>query len=202
MILLSSKEIIRPPTHFCRVDVNKKYYTWLCNLVGLEYNESDYSLLLKALHHKDFIWSVPNDDNRAFEGRELRSRFCDECNIVFRNDQYNELASMLELIIALAYRCESIMVDQNENIPMRDWFWKLISNSGLDKFTDEVYFDQYYGNSIDDILEKIIHRTYNRNGYGGLFPLKKHKKDQRRVELWYQMSSYLVENYYTEDVLM
>ena len=33
------------------------------------------------------------------------------------------------------------------------------------------------------------------NGTGGLFPLKRPRVNQRRVEVWYQMSEYLMENY-------
>ena len=48
------------------------------------------------------------------------------------------------------------------------------------------------------ILNKIIDRGYSRRGVGGLFPLKYSKNDQRKVELWYQMHSYLIENYYVD----
>lgn len=196
------KELITLPTHLTSADVNNKYFTWLCNLVGTEYNNKSYEFLIQALHDKDFYWTVPNDDNRAFEGKELRCRFCFERNIFYDYDQFREAASMFELIIALGYRCESIMVDQNENIPMRDWFWRIVANVSLDRYTDYMFDDV----DIDIILTTIINRTYHPSGRGGLFPLKKPersiKKDQRKVELWYQMSSYLVENYYTEDMFL
>ena len=40
-----------------------------------------------------------------------------------------------------------------------------------------------------------VERRYKRSGEGGLFPLKNAAKDQRKVEIWYQLSSYLLENY-------
>jgi hypothetical protein len=142
---------------------------------------------------------VPNDDNRAFEGKELRCKFCEEYGFDYDYEQFNMAASMLELIIALAYRCEGIMIDQQDNASMRDWFWRLLENAGLDRFTDDAYYVLHGPTMVDQILNSIIHRTYKRNGKGGLFPLKFAEKDQRKVELWYQMSTYLIENYYMED---
>jgi hypothetical protein len=184
--------------HLNDVAVNNMYYSWLCDLVGTEYKGRGYCLLLKALHHKNFFWSVPNDDNRAFEGKELRCKFCEENDIFYEYDQYSPATSMLELMVALAFRCENIMSGQSKNRDMRSWFWEILENCGLDRYSDCDYYDHYEGGSIDNILEKIIKRGYRRDGSGGLFPLRKPKKDQRKVELWYQMSAYLVENYYNE----
>jgi hypothetical protein len=146
---------------------------------------------------KEFRWSVPNDDNRAFEGKNLREKFCDEEGVEYVDEYFDSPVSMLELIIALAYRCESIMADQNDNMSMKDWFWTMLTNAGLDKFTDDAYHKMFGKQVVDEILNRIIDRRYHRNGSGGLFPLRFCKKDQRKIELWYQMSSYLVENYYT-----
>jgi hypothetical protein len=74
-----------------------------------------------------------------------------------------------------------------------------MGNVGLDKFTDENYLDFDGREMIEIILEKIVSRSYHRNGRGSLFPLKHHKKDMRKVELWYQMAEYFMENYYTKD---
>ena len=62
-------------------------------------------------------------------------------------------------------------------------------------YTDEVYSRGEWEN-IDEILNKFIDRTYRASGYGGLFPLRHSKEDQRKVEIWYQMAAYLIENGY------
>lgn len=147
---------------------------------------------MNTLHSTPFFWSVPNDDNRAFEGKELRCKFCEERNIFYDPEQYDTAASMLELIIALAYRCEYIMTDNGLNMSMKDWFWKILSNIGLDECTDMDYEES----NVVKILDRIIDRSYLKNGKGGLFPLKRPKEDQRKVEIWYQMNAYLLENYY------
>lgn len=176
-------------------EVTYKYYFWLCELVRGDVN---YSNLMRTLHAKPFFWSVPNDDNRAFEGKELRCKFCHDCNIYYDYSQYDMAASMLELIIGLAYRCESIMSDQADSHEMRWWFWKILSNVRLELYDDDMWKETNADSVVDAKLNKIIERGYERNGNGGLFPLKRNKKDQRKVELWYQLNAYLVENYYTE----
>jgi hypothetical protein len=148
-----------------------------------------------------FYPHVPNDDNRAFEAKNLREKFCDELDIEYIIDDYPEEASMLELIIGLAYRCESLMDGDPDNMPMSEWFWKLVGNAGLDYYDDD-HFDTMDDSEVDEILEKIIERGYGRTGKGGLFPLKKDKKDQRRVELWYQMNAYLIENYGSDEAVL
>ena len=45
----------------------------------------------------------------------------------------------------------------------------------------------------DDTFEDIY--WLFQDGFGGLFPLKHAKKDQRKVEIWYQLQNWLMENY-------
>jgi len=183
-------------------DTRHEYYLWLCNLIDVEQRGASYWHLTEDLYNKPFTWSVPNDDNRIFEGKNLRETFCNDAGLMFdyEYDYFDSEASLLEVIIALAYRCEEILEDDEVNgFKMVDWFWKMMDNVGLDKFND-AYYNGIFGNNaeeVDYILDKIIDRTYKFSGKGGLFPLKQAKRDQRKVELWDQMNSYLVENYYS-----
>lgn len=178
------------------------YYSWLFDWIDVYPRRKQYMLLIKDLHKKKFQWFVPNDDNRAFEGKNLRERFCEEEDIDFDEFNFENEVSMLELILALAFRCDSIMADSIDNVSIGDWFWRLLSNIELDKFTDDEYYSLGGSYEVDRILDRVINRTYERSGKGGLFPLKRVKKDQRKVELWYQMCQYLVENYYTQDIFV
>jgi hypothetical protein len=177
--------------------IMEEYYAWLYDIISDNMISKTYWQLSKALYRKEFKWFIPNDDNRAYEGRNLREKFCEELDIEYDLQDFEDGVSMLELIMALAYRCESIMADTIDR-PMADWFLKLLENAGLTRYDDDNYDDLM----VDEILTKIIERTYRRNGWGGLFPLRKDKKDQRKVELWYQMNAYLVENYYDDEVII
>lgn len=190
------------PILLSEITILNEYYFWLYELVKADLGDCSYHLLIKHLYHRDFEWSVPNDDNRLFDGVNLREKFCDSNNIVYVREYFKRPASVLEVLIALAYRCEYIMVNQLKNLPMRDWFWEMLSNAGLDRFTDDNFYQLEKRGELDTILNRIINRTYQRNGKGGLFPLKYPNKDQRKVELWQQMNAYLVENYYISNVFL
>jgi hypothetical protein len=92
---------------------------------------------------------------------------------------------MLELLIGLSRRLSF----EAEGEP-RDWFWDLINNLGLTHVNDQQY-TAFVRDEIDDALERVIWRTYAKNGRGGLFPLQNVNQDQRDVELWYQLCQYI-----------
>ena len=73
------------------------------------------------------------------------------------------------------------------------WFWKLVENLELKQYTDNIY-EISIEEEVDEVLDRLINRTYERDGSGGLFPLRQDPRDQRKVEILYQMSSYLLEN--------
>jgi hypothetical protein len=100
--------------------------------------------------------------------------------------------SFLEMLIALARRASF----ESSGEP-GDWFWHFLKTLGIDQYSD-LRYNRHVMNEIHLKVEKIIYRRYERNGDGGLFPLRNARKDQRRVELWEQMSEYLLEGNYLE----
>lgn len=181
------------------VEVINDYYEWLCEIVRANTFERSYWLLIKTLHKKPFFWSVPNDDNRAEDGKKLREDFIRETGSKpFLKEFLDEPCTMLEMLIGLAKRMEELTADVEEGDRTVEWFWTILQNCGLGGFTDEAYEDLGGVAMVHYILDKVLGRTYKRNGDGGLFPLKYSKKDQRKVEIWYQMCEYIIENYYRE----
>lgn len=169
------------------------YYIWLCDLVNANgpEHEGQYSLLLKTLHETEFVWSIANDDNRAIDGKELRERYADETGQELTERERDIPCSVLEMLIALSFRCErDIMGEPGEDLPDR-WFWIMIKNLKLDICTDDC-FDRIY---VDQQIDLWLMRQYKRNGVGGLFPLLRPDRDQRKVEIWFQLCSYINENY-------
>jgi len=172
--------------------LDETYFTWLYGQVSSveETNPSKtYWDLLRALYKKEFIWVVPNDDNRAEDGRDLRIEFFDNMNIhVGGKDWAMFGCSMLEMLIGVSRR----LAFEAEGRP-QTWFWQLIRNLGLNRCTDNKPLPK---KRVDDCLDQVIWRTYSPDGTGGLFPLKDPQKDQRQVEIWYQLSAYLLERDY------
>lgn len=160
------------------------YFEWLCDQV-IKAPDVDARLVLEIMFFKEFVWTVPNDDNRAVDGKDLRKEFLAEKGYASEGDFIEIGCSMLELLIGLSRR----LAFEADGEPDA-WFWRLMKNIGLHKFTDDKPFSV---DRVDEILDRVIWRTYNHLGHGGLFPLASSDEDQRRVELWYQMSAYLLE---------
>lgn len=141
---------------------------------------------------------MPNDKNRAADGRQLREEFLDQLS----TDEWDSHwmmsdCSMLEMLIALCIRAD---FQTDSDAPVRGvgcWFWEIMDNLNLKQYTDSVYEPRIL-ESVDRALTIVNDRTYKPNGRGGLFPLRRPKEDQRGVELWYQLAAYLLENRYVK----
>lgn len=177
-----------------RDSIGTQYFQWLKDLVCVE--ENSYNLLLKTLHQIGFYYVLENDSNRLLDGKGMKLIFSEEEDIplIYLLNNPNG-CSVLEMLIALARRWENeVMYDPQ--IPNRtaEWFWGFINNLGLGDFTDDNFHDQATTH-IEFIVNRFMDRDYKRSGEGGICPLKKFNKDQRKVEIWYQMHAYFSENY-------
>lgn len=141
---------------------------------------------MRHLFTKEFVWIVANDDNRAADGIDLRHEFLNE-TLNMKEPSWMQIGcSVLEMLIALSRR----LAFETEREP-RGWFWHLIETLDLHIYTDEAGAP---AETVSDILDKMIWRNYHPDGSGGgLFPLESSHDDQRGVEIWYQLSAYLVE---------
>lgn len=150
-----------------------------------------YWSFLKQLFEKEFVWFVPNDDNRVVDGVQLRTEFLADMKVDEIDGDWLSLGcSMLEMLVALSRRLEF-----ETDIRARDWFWQIISNLDLGDLSDRNYStNSDLITDVDAALDAVIWRQYQPNGQGGLFPLNDVHADQRKVEIWYQMSAYLLEN--------
>lgn len=169
--------------------LDELYFQWLYRQVAdpdLKDSSLTYWKLLREFFSKEFVWLVPNDVNRSEDGKELRSEFIhEERPTRVESEWLNIGCSILELMVGLSRRL-SFEADGEPYY----WFWKLVENLGLDGYSDNRRLPK---KKIEETLDRVIFRTYKRNGLGGLFPLKQTDKDQRKVELWYQKAEYLQE---------
>ncbi len=170
--------------------LDELYLTWLYRQVGSVKSKTPsrtHWTLMRQLYTKEFVWFIPNDDNRVEDGRDLRYEFIEsEGNGDVDPDWMALGCSMLEMLIGLSRRLSF----EAEGEP-RVWFWHMVETLGV-SCNDKEYDNKHY-REIDEILDKVIWRTYDRHGRGGLFPLRRTMKDQRKVEIWYQLSAYLLE---------
>lgn len=166
--------------------MNDLYFKWLCNKVCDEDDFNAYKDLLMCLYTIPFKVSplAPMDENRINDCYTLRDEFFMWNPEMNKNTDLGEI-SVLEVIIELCRRMLYILDGYllTENV----LFYELMDN--LNVLNDR---------NIDLIrlkVEMFIARQYDSNGNGGLFPLQNPTKNQRYVELWYQMQAYLDENY-------
>lgn len=172
--------------------LDESYFCWLYVQVAstrLKNPARTFWHLLRQLYTTEFTWFIPNDDNRVEEGKALRYEFL-EMNPDANPDPVwlEEGSSFLEMLVALSRRLSF----EDERASSEEWFWQLMSNINL------VITDSYYENGepskyVSDALQVVNDRTYDFHGKGGLFPLAHTEIDQAHVEIWYQMTYYLIE---------
>ena len=171
-------------------------------LVTIE--DKPYTELFNILHGVDFCYIASMDCNMEEHGMELRYRFGTDENIDHREICYyldRDGCSFLEMMVALAFRCEEDIMDDPEfGNRTSIWFSDMLTNLGIADY-DDLYFKE---NSPDidsiqeDILSKIeicLNRDYEKNGSGGLFITKNQNIDMRYLDIWQQLNRYLLENY-------
>lgn len=162
------------------------YFDKLCDRVcqGRYEDKISFRRLLRQLHDIEFRYIIHNDKNRALDGIDLRSRFMDG-DARFMDD---DPCSVLEMMIALAIRCEENIMD-NPEVGDRtgQWFWGMVVNLGLGSMTDDRYDEEY----VDFVINKFLDRDYEPDGEGGLFHIRRCRQDVRDVEIWYQLCWYL-----------
>lgn len=171
-------------------ELNNEYLDWMLQLIGC-FKGLSHRKLLTRLHEIDFYYTIGMDGNRAEDGINLRYRFGYELNYadpMIAAYLDNRDCSVLEMLIALAIRCEEhIMGDPDIGDRTGLWFWTMIENLGLDSMTDVSFNIKY----IDNVVQRFLDRKYDSNGEGGLFTVRNYNRDLRDVEIWYQMCWYL-----------
>ena len=173
-----------------RDQIINDYFEWLWNFTKCR-GHSQNRKIITLLHNIEFRYSIPMDANREEDGIDLRYRFITEVGIPKNYQEvYGYLdgpCSVLEMMIALAIRCEeSIMDDPDIGDRTSEWFWLMMKNLGLDYMSDRK-FDR---DIAEEKISIFLDRRYKRNGEGGLFVVNG-RGDLRKVEIWYQMCWYL-----------
>jgi hypothetical protein len=171
--------------------LDESYFLWLYSQVADPEIEEPYLThwqLLRQLFTTKFVWRVHNDEARLQDGKALRLEFVRTEGLEGVEPEWMNIeCSVLELMVGLA-RHMAFMVDGEPPF----CFWKITENIGLRRYNDHV-FNEDTITDVDVILDHLIERRYQRDGQGGFFPLRHPSTDQRGVELWYQMSAYVVE---------
>lgn len=170
--------------------IDERYFDWLYDLVVPVRTpiRHQYRRLCRQLFVTPFTWFVPNDDNRVEDARELRILFYQWSKETQHDRDWIDLdASVFEVLIALAQR----YAFETDEAPGQ-CFFEFLERLELLDYTD-IRWSIRAARRVEDNVSCFVDRTYESNGAGGLFPLANPREDQREVELWYQMSAYVLE---------
>ncbi len=171
-------------------ELNEEYFNWMYQLVFANEKRRSYRKLLKYLNSVEFTYILDFDSNRAEDGMDLRYRFGYEHDYngpmiaAYLDDRP---CSVLEMMVALANRCEEqIMDDPHAGCRRGQWFFSMLASLGLSGMNDE----NFVRSDAEGIVSRFLSRQYARNGEGGLFTVNS-RHDMRSVEIWYQLNWYL-----------
>ena len=167
------------------------YFDFLCDIVGHGY---EYSSLLVSLHKLEFYSLVPNDDNRGVDGEKLREIFLDEVDPQGVSSLPNGPCTVLEMLVGLAKRLEFDLFGSKFERSEGECFWLLINNLGLEWCDNYRWEAENKEKEVEKRIQILLDREYFPDGKGGLFPLRVTHLNQQKVELWYQMSFWVIEN--------
>lgn len=167
--------------------LDQAYFDWLTSQIGID-NGRTYNDLFRKMHETEFVWTVPNDDNRVQDGLDLRAEFLDgnPHNLLGWNSPLEHGVSVLEVLVALSRRVAFLAGGEPAH-----WACNLVENLGLFRASDPM--SEHQAKRVEDILSNLIWRTYERDGRGGFFPLTNTLDDQTKLEIWQQMNAYVIE---------
>lgn len=166
------------------VKLEQKYFNKLCNMMRLNTPEHrNYHFLLEEMYETPFIFVHPLDENRVFDGLDLR------VEIMRSDEEYlRRGANVLEVLAAFSRRIEENVLAEPGNDKIERMFWIMLSNLGLLRY-DDFHFDE---SKVSKILSDWMNR---RDKNLKIFPLKVTSSDGNEFDFWWQMQLYVEENY-------
>ena len=180
--------------------IRNAYFMWLFSSVN---SEKYYMKLSRLLDNRPFRWIIHNDGNREQDAIREREIFVDTVDHGYGRREVDELMestiTVFEVTVALCKRMDFELDDLVSGPRVHVWFAELLNNLELGYLVDANFrADTLLIEEIDEILDRLLDRTYDYNGNGSFFPLKKRpEQHMANIEMWYQMMLYLDENYET-----
>ena len=175
------------------MDNRSEYYDWLMDIIK---GPDRYSRVLKDLWDIEFYSIVPNDDNRAADGVELRYYFEDYTG---EHCDKRGACTVLEMMIGLAMRMEDdFLYDVTYGDRTYQWFWDMFYCLGLSEFDDFKYDYLAVRDIVFDFLDRAIVDEGGRRSVRTLFPAPTGQRsiiEWNDMEIWWQMNKYILEKF-------
>lgn len=133
------------------------YTSWLIKRGCLE----NYSELALVWDELDFKWYIPEDEDKAIQALRVRDEYCYETGMP---SPRQAPASFLEVFVSITDTLTAMVYLD------RELFTKsILLNVGARSYSDDGRLPSEIHEGALNIAERVMYRTYSRNGTGGLF---------------------------------
>lgn len=133
------------------------YVSWLIKRGHLE----NYSVLASVWDELDFMWYIPEDEDKAIQALRMRDEYCYETGLP---SPRQAPASFLEVFVSITDTLTAMLYQDRESFTK-----SILLNMGARSYSDDGRLHSEIREEALDIAERVMYRTYSRNGTGGLF---------------------------------
>lgn len=133
------------------------YTPWLIQRGCLE----NYSELASVWDELDFVWYIPEDEDKAVQALRMRDEYCYEMSMP---SPRQAPASFLEVFVSITDSLTAMLYQDREKFTK-----SILLNMGARSYSDDGRLPSEIHEGALEIAERVMYRTYGRNGSGGLF---------------------------------
>ncbi len=133
------------------------YTRWLIQRGCLE----NYSELASVWDELDFVWYIPEDEDKAVQALRMRDEYCYEMSMP---SPRQAPASFLEVFVSITDSLTAMLYQDREKFTK-----SILLNMGAYSYSDDGRLPSEIHEGALEIAERVMYRTYGRNGSGGLF---------------------------------
>lgn len=133
------------------------YASWLIQRGCLE----NYTELASVWDELDFVWYIPEDEDKAIQALRMRDEYCYETGMP---SPRQAPASFLEVFVSITDTLTAMLYQDRESFTK-----SILLNAGARSFSDDWRLPSEIHEEALNIAERVMYRTYSRNGTGGLF---------------------------------
>ena len=109
----------------------------------------------------DFVWYIPEDEDKAIQALRMRDEYCYETGMP---SPRQAPASFLEVVVSITDTLTAMLYQDRESFTK-----SILLNVGARSFSDDGRLPSEIHEEALIIAERVMYRTYSRNGTGGLF---------------------------------
>lgn len=109
----------------------------------------------------DFVWYIPEDEDRAIQALRMRDEYCYKTGM---SSPRQAPASFLEVFVSITDTLTAMLYQDRESFTK-----SILLNVGARSFSDDGRLPSEIHDEALIIAERVMYRTYSRNGTGGLF---------------------------------